>query len=101
MSLSGQLHLGEMLAFKDQSSVKLGRWLAGADALLAAEVGEQAALRGETLAQFVRIAVSDFLAEADEEAWADLISALRDDADPGLRCVRKMAAFRIRLERAA
>lgn len=97
--MSGQLHLGDMLAFKDQSSANLGRWLAATDPLLAAEVGEQAAVRGETLAQFLRIAVSDFLAEADEEAWADLVSALRDDEDPAIRCVRKMAAFRIRLER--
>jgi len=93
--------LGDLLAFRQQSSESLARWLAAADKALAEDIAEQAALRGETLAQFVRIAVADFIAEADEEAWADLVSALRDTADPGIRCVIKMAAFRIRMEHAA
>ena len=45
--------------------------------------------------------VSDFLAEADEESWADLVSALRDARDPGAACVAKVTAFRVRLETAA
>lgn len=96
--MAGPLHLGDMLAFQTQSSAKLERWLAAADSGLAARIGEQASLRGETRAQFVRIAVSDFLAEADEEAWANLISAIRDADDPSARCVAKMVSFRLRLE---
>lgn len=98
--MSGAMHLGELLAFRNQPSAGMESWLAGYDAALAARVTEQAATRGETLAQFVRIAVADFLAEAEEEAWADLISAIRDAADPGARCVEKMVAFRVRLEQA-
>ena len=98
--MNSQLHLGDMLAFQTQSSTNLERWLSAVDGALAAEVGEQAALRGETLAQFVRIAVSDFLAEGDEEAWADLVSAIRDADDPSARCVAKMVGFRLRLEQA-
>ena len=99
--MSEPLHLGEMLAFSEQSSAQLARWLAAVDPPVALETERQAALRGETLAQFVRIAVSDFLAEADEEAWADLISAVRDACDPAARCLAKMVTFRIALERAA
>ncbi len=99
--MSASLHLGEMLAFRKQSSAQLARWLAAVDPPVALETERQAALRGETLAQFVRIAVSDFLAEADEEAWADLVSAIRDASDPAARCLAKMVNFRIVLECAA
>lgn len=99
--MSGPLHLGEMLAFREQSSAQLARWLAVVDPPLARETERQAALRGETLAQFVRIAVSDFLAEADEEAWANLVSAIRDASDPAAVCLAKMVNFRVGLERAA
>jgi hypothetical protein len=68
------VHLGELLAFREQSSEALQRWLAGHDRELASRMSEQAALRGETLAHFVR--------------------------DPGARCVEKMVAFRVKLERA-
>jgi hypothetical protein len=98
--VSGQVHLGELLAFRHQPSAGIETWLASYDSAFAARVAEQAAARGETLAQFVRIAVADFLAEAEEEAWADLISAIRDAADPGARCVEKMVAFRVLLEQA-
>lgn len=98
--MTGAMHLGELLTLRQRCSDDLESWLAGYDARLAASVREQAQIRGETLAQFVRIAVSDFLAEADEESWADLISALRDADDPGARCVDKMVAFRVGLERA-
>ena len=98
--MSGELCLGEMLSFRDRSSASLEAWLVGVDRELAAGVSDQAALRGEAPAQFVRIAVSDFLAEADEESWADLISSIRAADDPAARCVEKMVAFRLRLERA-
>ena len=54
----------------------------------------------ESAAQFLRIAVSDFLAEATEESWADLVSALRNARDPGAACVAKVTAFRVRMESA-
>jgi hypothetical protein len=98
--MNSDVCLGEMLAFRNQSSARLEAWLACVNQELATGVGEAAALRGETLAQFIRISVSDFLAEADEESWVDLLSAIRAADDPGARCVEKMVAFPLRLERA-
>ena len=49
----------------------------------------------------MRIAVADFLAEADEEGWASLMSAVRDAADPGAVCLARMTAFRVAMESAA
>lgn len=94
------VHLGELLAFGRRSSADLTAWLRAADANLQARVEHEAGLRRESIAQFVRIAVADFLAEADEEEWASLISATRDAADPGAACVARMTAFRLQLEQA-
>lgn len=94
------MQLGELLSFGQRSSAELQSWLSNEDMRLEQELQREANLRGETLAQFVRIAVSDFMAEADEEAWADLVSALRDARDPGAACVSKVARFRLRMESA-
>lgn len=93
------VHLGDLLAFGRRSSTDLSAWLGAADADLAARLKEQAALRRESLAQFVRVAVADFLAEADEEAWASLMSSAREAPDPGVACLTRMTAFRLELER--
>ena len=93
------VHLGELLAFGQRSSADLAAWLSGADRDLGARLEEEAALRRESLSQFVRVAVADFLAEADEEAWASLISSARNAPDPGVACVQRMTAFRLELER--
>jgi hypothetical protein len=92
------VQLGELLSLGQTSSAELRTWLGAEDESLAQELQREAGLRGETLAQFVRIAVSDFLADADEEAWADLVSALRDAKDPGAACVSKVTSFRVRME---
>lgn len=92
------VQLGELLSLGQTSSAELRTWLGAEDERLAHELQREASLRGETLAQFVRIAVSDFLAEADEEAWADLVSSLRDARDPGVACVAKVTTFRVRTE---
>jgi hypothetical protein len=76
-------------------------WLANACPDLVERIRIQAAVRGESVAQFVRIAVADFMAEADEEQWASLMSAVCDAIDPGAVCLAKMTAFRIALEIAA
>jgi hypothetical protein len=82
-----------------RSSTDLSAWLEASNAELRARLEEQAALRRESLAQFIRIAVADFLAEADEEAWASLMSSARDAPDPGVACLSRMTAFRLELER--
>jgi hypothetical protein len=94
------VQLGELLSLGRTSSADLQKWLAAEDDGLAQRLRHEAEMRGETTAQFLRIAVSDFLAEADEASWADLVSALRDASDPGAACVAKVTAFRVRMEAA-
>jgi len=90
--------LGEFLAFNRRSSAELRTWLEGQDPALIERLAKEADVRGETIAHFLRIATADFMAEADEETWASLISALRDGADPGAACVVRVMDFRVRLE---
>lgn len=90
--------LGDVLALGQRSSADLSLWLNAADPVLAEGLASEAARRGESPAQFLRIAVSDFMAEADEEAWASLLSAARHAIDPGAVCAARMIAFRVRLE---
>lgn len=94
------MQLGELLSLGQRPGAALQAWLRNEDMRLEQELQHEANLRGETLDQFVRIAVSDFMAEADEGAWADLVSALRDARDPGAACVSKVARFRLRMEHA-
>jgi hypothetical protein len=95
------VHLGELLSLGRSSSASLRAWLQAEDGSLARRLESEAEARGETLAQFLRIAVSDFLAEADEETWASLVSTMRDAPDPGAACVACVAGFRVRLESAS
>ncbi|MCC6788673.1 MAG: hypothetical protein IT547_12625 [Hyphomonadaceae bacterium] len=93
-----EITLGDVLALSQQSSAQLNAWLHAADPEAAQRLGEEAARREESPAQFLRIAVSDFISEADEEAWASLLSAARDAGDPGAVCAARMIAFRLKLE---
>lgn len=90
--------LGDFLAFNRRSSADLRAWLQAQDPMLIDRLAKEAETRGETIAQFLRIATADFMAEADEESWTSLISALRDGADPGAVCVVRMMDFRVQLE---
>lgn len=99
--MSKSAALGDLLSFSHSSSADLEAWLANADVTLAGRIRDQSVLRGESTAQFVRIAVADFTAEASEEDWASLMSAVRDAADPGAACLARMTAFRLALEVAA
>ena len=92
------LMLGDLLALRGKSSADLGAWLSDHDPSTASQLASEAARRGESEAQFLRIAVSDFMAEADEESWASLISAARDARDPGAACAVRVIAFRLHLE---
>lgn len=96
--MSQSATLGEFLAFNRRSSAELRVWLQAREPSLIDRLAKEADVRGETIAQFLRIATADFMAEADEEAWASLISALRDGADPGAVCVARVTDFRVRLE---
>lgn len=90
--------LGEFLAFNRKSSAELRAWLQRQDPALIERLAKEADVRGESIAHFLRIATADFMAEADEETWASLISALRDGADPGAVCVARVIDFRVKLE---
>lgn len=92
------LMLGDVVVLGRQSSSQLRAWLEAADPDTAARLDAEAARREESTAQFLRIAVSDFISEADEEAWASLISAVREAHDPGAACAARMIDFRLRLE---
>ena len=93
--------LGDVVSLGQQSSAQLSAWLGAVDPEAAQRLGEEAARRDESPAQFLRIAVSDFISEADEEAWASLMSAARDASDPGAACAARMIAFRLELESAS
>lgn len=96
--MSRAMHLGELLALGSTSSAELQAWLGAEHGGFAFKLQSEAEARGESMAQFVRIAVSDFLAEADEESWTQLVSALRDATDPGAACLSLVTDFRVRLE---
>jgi hypothetical protein len=91
---------GDLLALGRRSDGAIEDWLTARDRALLDQIRLQAQIRRERLGQFVRIAVADFLSEADEEAWASLLSAMRDADDPGAQCLARMVAFRLRLETA-
>jgi hypothetical protein len=95
------VHLGELLSLGQSSSASLRAWLQAENGSLVHRLEAEAEARGETLVQFLRIAASDFLAEADEETWASLVSTIRDAPDPGAACVACVAGFRLRLESAS
>ncbi len=90
--------LGDLLSLGARSSADLRDWLRASDPDAAERLVLESARRGESPAQFLRIAVSDFLAEADEETWASLLSSARDAGDPGAACAARMIAFRLQLE---
>jgi len=99
--MTNTLQLGDLLALGRRSSAELGVWLNAQDPVLAARMRDEAGRRDESLSEFVRVAVADFLAEADEETWASLVSAIRDAPDPGAACLARMTAFRLQLEGSA
>jgi hypothetical protein len=91
-------HLGELLALGASSSAELKAWLGVQDEAFGLRLEKEAEARGESVAQFVRIAVSDFLAEADDASWTKLVSAMRDAHDPGAACLALVTDFRVSLE---
>jgi len=99
--MSDSVLLGDLLSFSRRSSGDIEAWLTNADPDLIVQIGGEAAQRHESVSQFVRIAVADFMAEASEEDWASLMSAVRDAADPGAACLARMTAFRIAMEAVA
>ena len=87
--------LGDVLAAARNSAGRFQSWLAACDPDLADQVTDRAAKEGIAPASFVRAAVADFAARANEEDWATLTSSLRKADDPGTTCLLAMVHWRL------
>jgi peptidyl-prolyl cis-trans isomerase C len=82
----GSLTLGDFLG-DGAAAARLQPWLAATDPDLAARLEGAAQAAGEAPGAFVAQALADFLAEADDARWTNLISTARDAPDPALACL--------------
>lgn len=78
--------LGDFLG-DGAAAARLQPWLAVTDPDLAARLARAAEAAGESVSDFVAGAVTEFVDEADDERWTNLISASRDAPDPALACL--------------
>jgi peptidyl-prolyl cis-trans isomerase C len=80
---AGSATLGDFL--DDEGAFeRLGPWLQSVDPNLAERVAVAADQAGEATGDFVRAAMADFVGDASDERWTNLISAARDAEDPAL-----------------
>jgi hypothetical protein len=86
--------LGDLLASARDTGT-FSRWLAAADARLAAALAQAVSMTGETPDQFARIAVADFSHTAGDEAWTALITRVREARDPAVACLEEMVRWRL------
>ncbi|MBL8556207.1 MAG: peptidyl-prolyl cis-trans isomerase [Phenylobacterium sp.] len=82
----GSATLGDFLG-DAAASERLLPWLQAVDGDLAQRVQAAAEAAGERPAEFARTAMADFVADANDERWTNLVSAARDAADPALACL--------------
>lgn len=82
----GSATLGDFLG-DTGAAERLGPWLEAVDADLGRRLTAAAQAAGETPQAFARAAMAQFVAEADDERWTNLISAARDGEDPALACL--------------
>lgn len=80
----GSATLGSIIDAGDAAD-RLQPWLNAVDPALADRVLRAAG--DKPVAEFVHAAFADFLAEANDERWTNLISAARDASDPALACL--------------
>lgn len=79
----GSATLGDFLA-DEAAFERLPTWLDAVDPNLAERVAFAAEQAGAPVGDFVRTAMADFVTEANDERWTNLISAARDAEDPAL-----------------
>jgi len=91
---SGSLSLGELLA-DHRSADGLEAWLDATDPELAERVRAAAMADGSALAEFVRAAVADFVNNADDERWTQLISAAQGAQDPAVAAMASLLKSRL------
>lgn len=89
------LTLGDILGAAKRSATGFQDWLESAEPALAAELAATAAQAGISPASLARVAVADFSRYADEDAWAQLTSLLRESDDPGMACLAAMVQWRL------
>lgn len=82
----GSATLGDFLG-DSGAAERLGPWLDAVDADLGRRLAAAAQAAGETPQDFARAAMAEFVAEANDERWTNLISAARDGEDPALACL--------------
>ena len=81
--------LGEVLAAARGQSAAFAAWLLHNEPLLHARL-DAALAPGATHIGRIREAVGDFVHDAGDEDWVQLISAARDGENPGLAALRVM-----------
>lgn len=91
---TGALSLGERLA-SDAAAGALEAWLDASDPDLAQRVREAAAASGLEVPLFVRRAVRDFVDNADDERWTQLISAAQGASDPAVAALASLLKTRL------
>lgn len=89
------LTLGDVLGAAKRSAVGFQRWIEAVDPELATEVRAAAERAESSPASFARTAVADFSRYADEDAWAQLTSLLRNSDDPAAACLAAMVRWRL------
>lgn len=81
--------LGEILAAARSQSAAFATWLAHHEPVLHARL-DAALAPGATHIGRIREAVGDFVHDAGDEDWVQLVSAARDGENPGLAALRVM-----------
>lgn len=90
----GAASLGAFLA-DGAAAHRLQPWLASADPGLAHRLAKAAESAGESVPEFVQAAVAEFVDDATDERWTNLISAARDADDPALACLATLLRSKI------
>lgn len=86
--------LGELLS-ADGCAGGVEAWLDASDPGLAAQAREASHSAGLTVAEFVESAVAEFVNQADDERWTQLISAVQGAEDPGLAAMASLLKARL------
>lgn len=86
--------LGGLLSRAD-SAERLAPWLGDADPDLLQRTSKAAEEAGAQFPDFVRVCVGDFIAEADDEAWTQLISRAQGAEDPALAGLKAILERRL------
>ncbi|MDQ0464430.1 peptidyl-prolyl cis-trans isomerase C [Caulobacter ginsengisoli] len=82
----GSATLGDFLG-DTGAAERLVPWLDAVDADLGRRLAAAALAADETPPDFARAAMAEFVADANDERWTQLISAARDSEDPALACL--------------